>query len=64
MHRAFGSIGLFSFMVEQTIGMINMIFQHYGAGTTLAKKLSASLEALQLKISCIGNPSEENFDNL
>jgi hypothetical protein len=38
--------------------------QHYVAGTTLAKKLSASLEAHQLKIGCIGNPLEGNFDEL
>jgi hypothetical protein len=64
MHRAFGGIGLFSFAVEHTIRMINMFIQHYGAETTLAKKLSASLEALQLEIGCIGNMLEENFDEL
>ena len=61
---AFGGIGLFSFPVEQTIGMINMLIQHYGAGTTLAKKISASLEALQLEVRCIGNPFNEDFDQL
>jgi hypothetical protein len=45
-HRAFEGIGLFSFAVEHTIGMINIFIQHYGAETTLAKKFSASLEAL------------------
>jgi hypothetical protein len=60
----FGGIGLFSFMAEQTIGMINMFIQHYGAETTLAKKISASLEALQLEIGCIGNLLKENFDDL
>jgi hypothetical protein len=64
LHRAFGGIGLFSFPVEQTIGMINMLIQHYGAGTTLAKKISASLEALQLEVGCIGNPFNEDFDQL
>jgi hypothetical protein len=50
MHRAFGGIGMFSFPVEQMIGMINdMLIQHYGAGTTLAKKMTASMEALQLE---------------
>jgi hypothetical protein len=44
--------------------MINMFIQHYGAGTSLAKKLSASLEALQLEIGYISNPLEENFDDL
>jgi len=64
LHRAFGGIGLFSFSVEQTIGMINMLIQHYGAGTTLARKITASLEALQLEIGCTGNPFDENYDEL
>ena len=64
IHRAFRSVGLFSFAVEQSIGMINTFIQHYGAGTTLAKKLSAYLEALQLEIGCIGNPLKENFYQL
>ena len=56
IHRAFGRIGLSSFPVEQTIEMNNMIIQQYGAGTTLANKISVSIEALQLKIDCAGNP--------
>jgi len=61
LHRAFGGIGLFSFSVEQTIGMINMLIQHYGTGTTLARKITASLEALQLEIGCVGSPFAENY---
>ena len=64
IHRMFGGIGLFSFPVEQTIGMINMLVQHYGAGTALAKKMTASIEALQLEIGCIGNPFIENYEEL
>ena len=64
MHRAFGGIGLFSFPVEQTIGMINMLIQHYGAGTTLAKKMSTSIEALQLAIGCTGSPFVKNYEEL
>jgi hypothetical protein len=64
MHRAFGGIGLFSFPVEQTIGMINMLIQHYGTGTTLALKMTASIEALQLEIGCIGSLFVENYDEL
>jgi hypothetical protein len=64
IHKTFGGIGLFSFPVEQTIGMINMLVQHYGAGTTLAKKMTASIEALQLEIGCIGNPFVENYEEL
>ncbi|KAL3795721.1 hypothetical protein ACHAW5_004491 [Stephanodiscus triporus] len=64
LHRAFGGIGLFSFSVEHTIGMINMLLQHYGAETTLAQKMTASMEALQLEIGCISSPFGENFDEL
>jgi hypothetical protein len=64
MHRTFGSISLFSFPVEQTIGMINMLIQHYGAGTTLAKKMSASIEVLQLEIGCKGSPFVKNYEEL
>jgi hypothetical protein len=34
------------------------------AGTTLAEKTSASHEVLQLEIGCIGNPLDENFEEL
>jgi hypothetical protein len=51
-------------VVEHTIAMINMFVQHYKAGTTLAKKFTAMLEALQIKIGCIGNPLLENYDDL
>jgi hypothetical protein len=64
IHRAFGGIGLFSFAIEQTIGMINMFIQHFEAGTTLVKKFTATLEALQLEIGCIVNPLLENYDDL
>jgi hypothetical protein len=63
-HRAFRGIGLFSFAEKQMIKMINMFIQHYEAETTLARKLAASLEALQLEIGHIGNPLEENFEDL
>jgi hypothetical protein len=62
IHRAFGGIGLFNFATEHTISMINIFIQHYGAGTTLAKKFRASLKALQLELGCAGNPRQENFD--
>ncbi len=64
IHRAFGGIGLFSFAIEQIIGMIHMFVQHFEPGMTLAKKFTAMLEALQLEIGCIGNPLLENYDDL
>ncbi len=62
LHRAFGGIGLFDLAVEHTIGMINNFIQHYGAGTTVAMKFSASLEALQLELGCIGNPLDKDYE--
>jgi hypothetical protein len=42
--------------------MINMFIQHFGAGTTLAKKFTTSLKALQLELGCAGNTLCKNFD--
>ncbi len=42
--------------------MINMLIQHYGTETMLAKKFLASIEALQLEIGCIGNPLGKDYD--
>jgi hypothetical protein len=50
--------------VEHTIATLNMFIQHYGTETMLARKFAASLEALQLEMHCLGNPLEENNDNL
>ncbi len=36
LHQAFGGIGLFDLADEHTIGMINILVEHYEAGTTLA----------------------------
>ena len=59
--REFGGIGLYSLEVEQTIGWINMILQHYNVNNTLGQKCRMSLECLQLEIGCAGNPLEEKF---
>ena len=61
LHRAFGGIGLLDLAVEHTICMINIFVQHYGAGTTVAMKYGASLEALQLELGCLGNPLNEDY---
>ena len=61
LHRAFGGIGLLDLAVEHTICKINIFVQHYGAGTTVAKKYGASLEALQLELGCLGNPLNEDY---
>ena len=59
--REFGGIGLYSLTVEQTLGWINMILQHYGVNNTIGKKCRMSLECLQLEIGCTGNPLDESF---
>lgn len=59
--RAFGGIGLRNITVEQFIGWMNMLLQHYGSSTTVGLKLSASLEALQLELGCLGNPLSQNY---
>jgi hypothetical protein len=62
LHHIFGGIGLYSLPVEHAIAMINILIQHYGAETTLAKKFSASIEALQLEIGCIENPLNKVYN--
>ncbi len=64
IHRAFGGIGLFSFVVKHTISMINIFIQHYRAGTMPAKKFMALLKALQLELGCKGNPLRVNYDEM
>jgi len=62
--RAFGGIGLRNLAIEQFIGWMNMLLQHYGSPTTVGLKLSASLEALQLELGCLGNPLSEHYGNI
>ena len=59
--NAFGGVGLRNVAIEQCIGWINMLLQHYGTTTTVGLKCMASLEALQLELGCLGNPLEENY---
>jgi hypothetical protein len=62
LHCAFGGIGSYSLAAEHIIAMINMIVQHYGAKTTLARKFSALLKAMQLEIGCTRNPLNKGYD--
>lgn len=62
--QAFGGIGLLSFPIEQMICWLNMIIQHFGVPSTLGLKFSASLEALQLELGCLGNPLCESYAEL
>jgi hypothetical protein len=62
--QEFGGIGLFNLSIEQCIGWIEMVLQHYGTGSIISKKMRASLEAAQLEIGCRGNWLEKCFDTL
>ena len=62
--REFGGVGLYCLEVEQTVGWMNMILQHYGVPTTLGLKCMASLECLQLEIGAIGCPLAEPYNIL
>jgi hypothetical protein len=59
--RELGGIGLWNFTVEQCKSWLEALLQHYGRGTTIAKKMIASLEALQLEIGCTHNPLLEDY---
>ncbi len=58
----FGRIGLFNWVIEQFIGWMETLLQHYGTGSTIAKKIWASIELMRLEIGCTGNPLNEDFD--
>ena len=59
--RELGGVGLWNFTVEQCISWLEALLQHYGTNSTIAKKMLASLEALQLEIGCAGNPLAESY---
>ena len=56
LHPSFGGFGLFNLPVEQLIGRINMLMQHYHTATNLSRKLDASLRYLQLQLGTPTNP--------
>ncbi len=60
--QKFGGIGLFNFSIEQFIGWVEMVLQHYRTGSIISKKMQASLEAAQLEIGCHGNPLHECYN--
>ncbi len=59
--REFGGIGLYSLTIEQFISWMEVILQHYRMGSTLSRKMHASLEALQLEVGCRGNPLNKDY---
>jgi hypothetical protein len=56
LHTSFGGFGLFNLPVEQLIGRVNMLMQHYHTSTNLSRKLDASLRYLQLQLGTSHNP--------
>ena len=61
MPPAFGGVGMLSLPVEHTISAINLLVQHFGTPSIVGKKMSASMEALQIEIGCQGNPLELDY---
>jgi hypothetical protein len=57
-----GGIELFNLSIEQFIGWVEMVLQHYGTGSTISKKMRALLEAAQSEIGCCRNPLHECYD--
>jgi hypothetical protein len=56
LHTSFGGFGLFNFPVEQLIGGVNTLMQHYHTSTNLSRKLDASLRYLQFQLGTPHNP--------
>ena len=56
LHTSFGGYGLFYLPVEQLIGRVNMLMQHYHTSTNLSRKLDALLRYLQLQLGTAHNP--------
>ena len=52
---------MLSLPVEHTISAINLLVQHFGTPSIVGKKMSASMEALQIEIGCQGNPLELDY---
>ena len=50
LHTSFGGVGLRKLLTEVVIACINLFIQHYNTPSTLGKKLTISLEALQLEV--------------
>jgi len=56
LHTSFGGFGLFNLPLEQLIGRVNVLMQHYHTSTNLSRKLDASLRYLQLQLGTPNNP--------
>ncbi len=59
--RELGGIRLLNLGIEQFIGWIEIILQHFHMATTLSQQITASIMALQLEVGCRGNRMNENY---
>ena len=60
--REFGGAGMYTMTAEQCVGWIDALLQHFGTISTIAIKMKAALEALQIEIGSTGSPLEESFE--
>ena len=64
LHSSFGGIGLRKLLTETTIARLNLFLQHYNTPSTLGKKLTISLECLQLEAGLSSCPLLEPYHPL
>ncbi len=50
LQPTFGGFGLLNLAMEQLIGRLNLMLQHYHTPSNLSKKLDVSLKLLQLQV--------------
>ena len=62
IRSTFGGFGLFSYATEQLIERLNLLLQHYNTGSSLSKKLDASLRYLQLQLGTNICPLDLPYD--
>jgi hypothetical protein len=62
IHSTFVGFGLFTFVTEQLIERLNLLLQHYNTGSSISKKLDASLRYLQLQIGTNIYPLDLPYD--
>ena len=62
LQPTFGGFGLFNLPMEQLVGRINLMMQHYHTPSNLSRKLDVSLNYQQLQVGTNKNPLTLNYD--
>ena len=62
LHSTFGGVGLYNLVTEQLIERLNLLLQHYKAGSSLSGKLDASLAYLQIQLGVNVCPLDLEYD--